>query len=48
MSLFFYYPSDEYVATLSVVDELCFVDEIDCSDVFPGDDREKILYYELS
>ena len=48
MRLFFYYPSDEYVATLSVADGLCFADEINCSDLFPGDDREKILYFELS
>lgn len=46
--LFFYYPSDEYVAYLMTQDQLMFVDEIDCMDLFPGEDpREKILVFEL-
>lgn len=47
MQLFFYYPSDEYIAYLMTVDELSFVDEIDCRDLFPGDDpRERIVVFE--
>ena len=46
--LFFYYPSDEYVAYLMTNDELMFVDEIDCGDLFDGDNkREKILIFEI-
>lgn len=37
--LFFYYPQDEYIAFLSTVDELEFVDEIDCMDLFAKDER---------
>ncbi len=45
--LFFYYPSDEYVGYLMTRDELMFVDEIDCRDLFPGEDpRERILILE--
>ena len=30
------------------VDELSFVDEIDCRDLFPGDDpRERIVVFEV-
>lgn len=48
MQLFFYYPSDEYLAYLMTVDELSFVDEIDCRDLFPGDDsRERIMVFEI-
>ncbi len=48
MQLFFYYPSDEYIAYLMTVDELSFVDEIDCRDLFPGDDsRERIVVFEI-
>ena len=46
--LFFYYPSDEYVAYLMTVDELDFYDEIPCDDLFPGSDqRERILIFQL-
>ena len=45
--LLFYYPSDEYVAYLMGVDELQFYDEIDCSDLFPGDVRERIMIFEV-
>ncbi len=46
MFLFFYYPSDEYVAWLMTVDELMFTDEIDCRDLFDGKDpRECILVF---
>ena len=45
--LFFYYPSDEYVSFLMTVEELVFMDEIDCRDLFSGDDpRERIIIFE--
>ncbi len=48
MRFFFYYPNDAYMAYLMSVDELELLDEIDCRDLFPGDDyREKILIFEL-
>lgn len=44
--LFFYYPSDEYIAYLMTVDWLNFYDEIDCEDLFEGGkEREKILIF---
>ena len=43
---FFYYPPDEYISYLMTVDELDFLDEIDCRDLFPGDDpRERIVIF---
>ncbi len=45
--LFFYYPSDEYVSYLMTVDELDFYDEIECDDLFSGDNRERILIFRL-
>lgn len=46
--LFFYYPNEEHVALLMTRDELMFSDEIDCSDLFPGNDaRERILVFEV-
>ena len=46
--LFFYYPSDEYIAYLMTVDALEFCDEIECEDLFPGNDpRERILIFSL-
>ena len=48
MLLFFYCPSDEYVSFLLTRDSLMFLDEIDCRDIFPGNDpREKILIFEV-
>ena len=48
MQLFFYYPADEYVAYLMTREELLFVDEIDCGDLFPGENmRERILIFEV-
>ena len=48
MQLFFYYPTDEYISYMMTVDELMFVDEIDCRDLFPGNDpREKIVIFGL-
>jgi len=46
--LFFYYPSDEYIAYLMTMNELIFYDEIDCGDLFAGNDpRERIMVFEL-
>lgn len=46
--LFFYYPSDEYISWLMTVDELSFYDEIDCRDLFEGnDERERIMVFKL-
>lgn len=48
IQLYFYYPSDEYVAYLMTQALLMFVDEIDCGDLFEGKDpREKILIFEI-
>ena len=47
--LFFYYPSDDYMSWLMTVEELAFLDEIDCKDLFPGNDStERIVIFELS
>ena len=46
--LFFYYPSDEYVAWLMSVGEIMFLDEIDCRDLFPSDNkREQIMVFAI-
>ena len=46
--LFFYYPSDDYISYLMTVDELIFSDEIDCRDLFPGENkRERIVVFEV-
>lgn len=46
--LFFYYPSEEYISYLMTVDELEFYDEIECSDLFEGNDsRERIMIFLL-
>lgn len=46
--LFFYYPSDEYIAYLMTVEELEFHDEIECCDLFAGkNNRERILIFQL-
>ena len=48
MLLFFYYPQDDYIAYVSGIDEIMFVDEIDCTDLFPEkDDRNRIMIYEF-
>ena len=47
MLFFFYYPSDEYVAYLMTKDDLMICDEVDCRDLFEGNNkREKILIFE--
>ena len=49
LQLLFYYPSEEYVAYLMTQDNLMFMDEIDCIDLFPGHDpRERILIFEVA
>ena len=46
--LFFYYPSEEYIAWLMTVEELEFYDEIECDDLFEGNDpRERIMVFQL-
>lgn len=48
MRLFFYYPSDEYMSYLMMVDELMFMDEVECRDLFEEkDSRERIVVFEL-
>ncbi|MGN0404725.1 MAG: SAM-dependent methyltransferase [Bariatricus sp.] len=48
IQLFFYYPSDEYISYLMTVEEMIFYDEIDCRDLFPGDDpRERIIVWRI-
>lgn len=41
--LYFYYPQSEYIAYLMTVDELEFVDEIDCKDLFDGNDEREVI-----
>lgn len=49
LQLLFYYPSEEYVGYLMTQDNLMFVDEIDCGDLFLGNDpRERILVFEVA
>ena len=46
--LFFYYPSDEYIACMMTVEELDFYDEIECDDLFEGSDpRERVMIFRL-
>lgn len=46
--LFFYYPADEYISYMMTVDELEFYDEIECDDLFEGNDpRERIMIFQL-
>ena len=46
--LFFYYPSDAYISYLMTVDEVEFYDEIECDDLFEGNDpRERIMIFQL-
>lgn len=48
MRLFFYYPDDDYVTCLMTAEELMFLDEIDCRDLFAGNnERERILVFEI-
>lgn len=46
--LFFYYPSEEYVSLLMAEEEMVFLDEIDCEDLFTGDvTMERILIFQM-
>ena len=46
--LFFYYPADAYISYLMTVDELEFYDEIECEDLFEGNDpRERIMIFQF-
>lgn len=46
--LFFYYPSDEYIGYLMTQEQLSFVDEIVCMDLYADlDERERIMVFEL-
>ena len=45
--LFFYYPSDEYMAYLLAADELTVFDEIDCRDLEGNNERERIVIFAL-
>ena len=46
--LFFYYPSEDYISSLMTQEQLMFYDEIDTSDLFPGDDnRERIMIFRV-
>lgn len=46
--LFFYYPQDEYISYLMTVDTLMFADEIDCQDLFEGENpRERIVIFQM-
>ena len=46
--LLFYYPSDEFMCYLMTLDELEFYDEIECGDLFEGNDtRERVMVFQL-
>lgn len=46
--MFFYYPSDAYIAYLSCVDEVMFEDEIDCTDLFKENDpRNRVIIFSI-
>lgn len=46
--LFFYYPSYEYISYLMTIDEMEFMDEIDCRDLIDEDDqRERIMIFQI-
>ena len=48
LQIFCYYPSDEFVTCLMTAPDLLFEDEIDCRDLFPGNnDRERILVFRM-
>ena len=48
MLLFFYYPSAEYISYLMTVEQMAFFDEIDCRDLFDGEDeRERIVVFQM-
>ena len=47
MKLFFYYPSHDVLSYLMTLDELIFLDEIDCEDLYEEPDvRERVMVFE--
>ena len=49
MKLFFYYPNEEYVSYLMSANELSYIGEIECQDLFEGNNkRERIMVFEVS
>ena len=47
IKLFFYYPSHDVLSYLMTLDELIFLDEIDCEDLYEEPDiRERIMVFE--
>lgn len=48
MLFFFYYPSTEYMSCLMTEDDLFYLDEIDCRDLFDGENqRERIMIFSM-
>ncbi len=48
MLLIFYYPSDDYIGYLTGCDNLLFVDDIDCRDLYyEEDEQEKIVIFKV-
>lgn len=48
MKLFFYYPNEEYVSYLMSASELSYIGEIECQDLFEGNNkRERIMVFEV-
>ena len=48
MKLFFYYPNEEYVSYLMSANELSYIGEIECQDLFEGNNkRERIMVFEV-
>lgn len=45
--LFFYYPSDEYMAYLLAAEELALLTDIDCRDLEGNNERERIVVFIL-
>lgn len=43
--MFFYYPSDEYISYLMTVEELEFLDEIDCQDLLKEKSERGYWYF---
>jgi len=49
LRLFFYYALDEYLSILMTDERLSFAGEIDCRDLFPGENpKERILIFEIN
>lgn len=49
ITLFFYYPSEEYISYLMTVEEIEFYDEINCGDLFDNNDaREQIMIFKTT